>query len=91
MTLPDYCDSPLRLPWNNAALLQQQQHHQSQSPHSTESLVPSYANMSQFTALIYAQQPDGSPSSNGPLLHLMRVVSRSQHVQRVSRNTISGV
>jgi hypothetical protein len=87
MTLSDYCDTPSQLPWNGAALLQQQQQHQPLLP--TGTLVPSFTNISQFTALIYAQQSDGPSSSNGPLLHLLRVVSRSQHVQRVSQNSFS--
>jgi hypothetical protein len=44
-------------------------------------------NASQFTAVIYSQYQTGSPlvpaTSSGPLLHLLRVVSRSQHVARV--------
>lgn len=73
MTLPDYTDSPSRLPWNG------------QSTSVTTSSGQS--NNSQFTAVIYSQQQAGSPlvpaATSGPLLHLLRVVSRSQHVARV--------
>lgn len=79
VTLPDYTDSPSRLPWNRQ-----------QSTRAAEVAVPHghrVKNDSQFTAVIYSQQQAGSPlvpaPSSGPLLHLLRVVSRSQHVARV--------
>ncbi len=79
VTLPDYTDSPSRLPWNRQ-----------QSIRAAEVAVPHghrVKNDSQFTAVIYSQQQAGSPlvpaPSSGPLLHLLRIVSRSQHVARV--------
>ena len=78
VTLPYYADTPSRLPWNQ------------QSSASAAVLVTGgqkNKNASQFTAVIYSQHQTGSPlvpaTSSGPLLHLLRVVSRSQHVARV--------
>lgn len=77
VTLPYYTDTPSRLPWN-----------QQQSTSMTLATGgQKNKNASQFTAVIYSQQQAGSPlvpaTSSGPLLHLLRVVSRSQHVARV--------
>ncbi|KZS12995.1 Exostosin-1, partial [Daphnia magna] len=77
VTLPDYTDTPSRLPWN-----------QQQSTSMTLATGGQRnKNASQFTAVIYSQQQAGSPlvpaTSSGPLLHLLRVVSRSQHVARI--------
>lgn len=77
VTLPYYTDTPSRLPWN-----------QQQSTSMTLATGGQRnKNASQFTAVIYSQQQAGSPlvpaTSSGPLLHLLRVVSRSQHVARI--------
>lgn len=77
MTLPDYSDSLLRLPWNH------------QSTSMTTASSASQTNATKFTAVIYSQQqqtvsPLVPASTSGALLHLLRVVSRSQHVARVN-------
>ena len=80
VTLPDYTDSPSRLPWNRQQQSTLAVAHNGPHGHKVK-------NDSQFTAVIYSQQQAGSPlvpaTSSGPLLHLLRVVSRSQHVARV--------
>lgn len=94
VTLPEYADSPSRLPWNHLRSEQAKQHHhhleaiESSSVNNTTVRVQSSSSQGQqqFTALIYAQQPMVGPTSSGPLLHLLRVVSRSQHVARVNNN-----
>ncbi len=65
VTLPEYADSPSRLPWNHLRSEQAKQHHhhleaiESSSVNNTTARVQSSSSQGQqqFTALIYAQQP----------------------------------
>lgn len=89
VTLPDFADSPTRLPWNQQQLDRAPQGRQEESVGEDaggalldQGSRQQLSAAGQFTALIYAQQMV-SPSSSGPLLHLLRVVSKSQHVARV--------